>query len=117
VPDDAQEVRFRPSIDLPTGSSGLLTYHPNRTAVTLRTAAGSFSFAPKDLEAGEPILIPSLGFLVSKVGSHQSATGYVRQTAAKKLRTIASASGKCRAKSRARPGRAIHDEPAALSAP
>jgi len=88
VPDDAQEVRFRPSIDLPTGSSGLLTYHPNRTVVTLRTAAGSFSFAPKDLEAGEPILIPSLGFLVSKVGSHQSATGYVRQTAAKKLRTI-----------------------------
>ena len=66
VPDDAQEVRFRPSIDLPTGSSGLLTYHPNRTVVTLRTAAGSFSFAPRDLEAGEPILVPSLGFFVSK---------------------------------------------------
>ena len=32
------------SIDLPTGSSGLLTYHPNRTVVTLRTAGGSFSF-------------------------------------------------------------------------
>ena len=88
VPDDAQEVRFRPSIDLPTGSSGLLTYHPNRTVVTLRTAAGSFSFAPRDLEAGEPILVPSLGFFVSKAGRHQSATEYARQVVASKPRTI-----------------------------
>jgi hypothetical protein len=88
VPDDAQQVRFRPSIDLPTGSSGLLTYHPNRTLVTLRTAAGSFSFAPRDLEAGEPILIPSLGFFVSKAGSHRFAAEYARQLAANKPRTI-----------------------------
>ncbi len=88
VPDDAQEVRFRPSLDLPTGSSGLLTYHPNRTVVTVRTTAGSFSFAPKDLEAGEPILVPSLGFFVSKAGSHPSARGYARQIAAHKPGTI-----------------------------
>jgi hypothetical protein len=88
VADDVQEVVFRPSIDLPTGSSGLLTYHPNRTVVTLRAAAGSFSFAPKDLGTGEPILVPSLGYLVSKAGSLQSATGSARQIAANQPKTI-----------------------------
>jgi len=88
VPDDAQEVVFRPSIDLPTGSSGRLTYHPNRTVVTLRTTAGSFSLAPKDLEDGRPIFVPSLGFFVRKAGSRPSAADYVRQLAVNKLGTI-----------------------------
>ena len=61
----------------------MLAYHPNRTVVTLRTAGGSFSFAPRDLAAGEPVLVPSLGFFVSKAGSGQSAAEYARQTAAK----------------------------------
>ena len=87
VPDDTQEVRFRPSIDLPAGSSGLLTYHPNRTVVTVRTAGRTFSFAPKDLEAGQPILVPSLGFFVSKAGSQQSAASYARQIATQKRGT------------------------------
>lgn len=88
VPDDTQHVRFHPSIDLPTGSSGLLTYHPNRTIVTLRTTSASFSFAPKDLENGHPILIPSLGFFVSQAGTQPSASGYAQDRAANHERTI-----------------------------
>lgn len=88
MPDDAQEVRFRPSIDLPAGSSGLLTYHPNRTVVTVRTAAGTFSFAPKDLEAGEPILVPSLGFFVRRADTGPSAKECARHIAAGKAQTI-----------------------------
>ena len=87
VPDDAQEVVFHPSIDLPTGSTGRLTYHPNRTVVTLRTSAGSFSLAPKDLEDGGPILIPSLGFLIRKAGSHPSAAECIRQLSANQPKT------------------------------
>lgn len=88
VRDDAQEVRFRPSIDLPVGSDGRLTYHPNRTVVTLRTTAGNFSFSPKDLEGDEPILIPSLGFLIYRAGGRASAMDYVRRLSATKPGTI-----------------------------
>ncbi|HNQ87999.1 MAG TPA: hypothetical protein PKM73_05145 [Verrucomicrobiota bacterium] len=87
VANDAQEVRFKPAGDLPTGSNGLLTYHPNRTVVTVRTAGGTFSFAPRDLEAGEPVFVPSLGFCVSRGGSGQSATSLLRQWVDKKLAT------------------------------
>jgi hypothetical protein len=69
------------------GSNGRLTYHPNRTVVTLRTSAGNFSLAPKDLESGEPMLIPTLGFLVRKAGNHSSAAEYVRQLNTNPLRT------------------------------
>lgn len=79
VPDDTQEVRFRPSLDLPAGSNGRLAYHPNRTLVTLRTSTGNFSLSPKDLERGEPILVPSLGFLVYKAGRRPAAMDYLQE--------------------------------------
>ena len=88
VADDQQEIRFRPSVDLPAGSSGLLVYHPNRTVVTVRTVAGSFSFAPRDLESGDPILVPSLGFFIARAGTGQMADSYTQSLAAKRLRTI-----------------------------
>ena len=88
VADDAQEVRFQPAGDLPTGSNGLLTYHPNRTVVTVETASGTFSFAPRDLEAGEPIFVPRLGFCVTRGGSGPSARQSSRQLAGKELATI-----------------------------
>ncbi|MCL5099359.1 MAG: hypothetical protein M1608_17860 [Candidatus Omnitrophica bacterium] len=88
VANDAQEVKFKPGGDLPTGSTGLLTFHPNRTVVTVRTAAGNFSFAPRDLEAGEPLLVRSMGFFVTRCGSGLSGLPYQRQTAAKGLETI-----------------------------
>jgi hypothetical protein len=88
VRDDTQEVSFRPSVDLPAGSDGRLTYHPNRTVVTLRTSAGNVSFAPKDLERGEPILISGLGFVVYKAGSRAQAMEYVQQLGADQRKTI-----------------------------
>lgn len=88
VRDDTQEVTFRPSVDLPAGSNGRLSYHPNRTIVTLKTSAGNFSFAPKDLERGEPILIPGLGLLVYKTGSRAQAMDYVRQLDVRQRQTI-----------------------------
>lgn len=88
VADDTQEVGFRPSLDLPAGSSGRLAYHPNRTVVTLRTSAGSFSLSPKDLESGEPIVVPSLGFLVYRAGGRASAMDYLRQLRATQPKTI-----------------------------
>jgi hypothetical protein len=88
VADDAQEVKFQMNDSFPTGSNGLMTFHPNRTVVTVRTAGGSFSFAPKDLECGEPILVPSLGFFVAKSGSGQSPQQYAEQLAGKKLSTV-----------------------------
>ena len=88
VPEDTQEVVFRPSIDLPTGSTGRLTYHPNRTVVSVRSSAGSFSFAPKDLESGEPIMVPSLGFFVRKAGGHPSPVDYIQQLSTNQSKTI-----------------------------
>ncbi|MBL7223938.1 MAG: hypothetical protein ISS72_08795 [Candidatus Brocadiae bacterium] len=44
----------------------------NRTIVTVRTGAGSFSFLPADLEAG-PILASEYGFFVRATGTRQAA--------------------------------------------
>jgi hypothetical protein len=79
VADDHQEVRFRPSVDLPTGSNGSLTYHPNLTAVTVQTSKGAFTFAPQDLQSGEPILVPSLGFFVAPAGRGLTAGTWYQQ--------------------------------------
>lgn len=91
VANDTQNVRFhkvQAEDSFPNGTNGLMTYHPNRTVVTVRMAGGSFSFAPKDLDSGEPIFVPSLGFFVSKSGSGQTAEQYAKQLASKKLLTI-----------------------------
>ncbi|MBP7933680.1 MAG: hypothetical protein KA354_03430 [Phycisphaerae bacterium] len=87
VADDGQDLRFRPNIDLPTGSSGSLTYYPNRTVVTVRTAGGSFSFTPRDLAEGKPILVPSLGFYVARAGKAHSASEYMTQWQAQNPQT------------------------------
>ena len=44
----------------------------NRTILTVRTASGSFSFLPADLETG-PILAPEYGFFIRAVGRRQAA--------------------------------------------
>ena len=87
VANDAQDLKFRPNIDLPTGSTGLLTYHPNQTVVTIRTAGGTFSFGPRDLADGKPIFLPTLGFFVAKAGTGQSATQCMEQWQAQKPQT------------------------------
>lgn len=91
VADDGQEVRFH-KLDredsMPNGTNGAsISYRPDRTVVTVRTSGGSFSFAPKDLDSGEPIFVPSLGFFICKSNSGQSAAQFVRQLAEKKLLT------------------------------
>ncbi len=71
VADDTQEVRFTPATFLPVGGDGSLRFHPNRTVVTVRTAGGTFSFAPRDLEDG-PIIVPGAGFAVARTGDDAS---------------------------------------------
>jgi hypothetical protein len=86
--DDTQAVKFQPSADLPTGSNGSLVYHPNRTTVTVHTKGGSFTFAPRDLAAGKPILVPSLGFCVLPSGHGFSAETWRQQLASQKKQTL-----------------------------
>jgi len=91
VANDNQDVHFQklPREDsFPNGTTGVMTYHPNRTVVTVRTSNGSFSFAPKDLDSGEPIFVPSLGFFVRKSGTGQTVEQYVKQLADKKRLTV-----------------------------
>jgi hypothetical protein len=89
VADDAHEARFHklPREDsFPNGTNGRMTFHPNRTVVTVKTVGGSFSFAPKDLDSGEPIYVPSLGFRVVKSGSGQLGAKVHQPTVRKRVR-------------------------------
>jgi hypothetical protein len=64
------------------------TWWPNRTVVTVWTSSGSFSFVPRELESGEPIWVPSMGFYVAKAGSGEEGRQYAQQWAAKGAKTI-----------------------------
>lgn len=59
----------------------------SRTILTLWTGAGDVSFALPDLERG-PILVPSLGFFMTKAGSGITARQYQAQLAAKGAQTV-----------------------------
>ena len=55
--------------------------------LTVRTASGSFSFRPADLEDG-PILAPEYGFFVANAASNTTAAQFETELAAKGLKTI-----------------------------
>jgi len=57
-----------------------------RTVITIRTDNGIFSFAPADLEGGEPIYVPDYGFYIAKADSETTAEQYVKRI--KDLKTI-----------------------------
>ena len=59
----------------------------SRTVVTLWTAAGDFSFAPRDLESG-PILIPSLGVFITTAANGATPATFQAELAARGLRTV-----------------------------
>jgi hypothetical protein len=88
VKDDTQEVRFTPSPSLPVGNQGILRFHPNRTVVTVNGPSGSFSFAPKDLESRQPILVPGLGFSAALAGARTAARDTWRETMNRRQPTI-----------------------------
>ncbi len=50
-----------------------------RTVVTVRTNHGVFSFAPADLESGEPIYVPDYGFYITMADSDIAAEQYTKQ--------------------------------------
>jgi hypothetical protein len=58
-----------------------------RTVVTLWTAAGDFSFAPRHLESG-PILIPSLGVFITTAANGVTPATFQAELAARRLRTV-----------------------------
>ena len=59
----------------------------NRTIVTVRTQAGSFSFMPADLAVG-PILAPEYGFFVAKAGEPITAAAFRKRLEAQGGRTL-----------------------------
>ncbi|MEN6536624.1 MAG: hypothetical protein ABFD89_23410 [Bryobacteraceae bacterium] len=88
VADDEQTVRFKPDSDLPTGSTGTIVYHPNRTVISIATDVGSISFAPLDLDTDGPILVPSAGVFVSKAKTGTTASVFESQLRGKGLKTV-----------------------------
>ena len=90
VADDVQKVLFHKlqrEDSMPNGTNGEAQYRPNRTVVTVRTKGGSLSFAPKDLDSGEPIYVPSLGFFVCRSGKGQSAAQLTKRLGKQGLAT------------------------------
>jgi hypothetical protein len=53
----------------------------DRTSLTLRTKAGTFSFLPAEAIEDQPIDIPDFGFYIRKGGSNQDRASYLRQNA------------------------------------
>jgi hypothetical protein len=55
----------------------------DRTCLTLRTKAGTFTFLPAEAIEDQPIDIPDFGFYIRKVGSNQDRAAYLRQNASR----------------------------------
>ena len=60
---------------------------PEQTAITVWTKSGSFTFLPADTETG-PILTPEYGFFVAHTNSNTTARDFIKELAAKNLKTI-----------------------------
>ncbi len=106
VPDDAQEVRFHklPREDsFPNGTDGRMTFHPNRTAVTVKTAQGSFSLRRRILIPASRFTYPVLGSSPAKPAADSRGRDSVKPGWRRGPARFGNACARCR--SRASPAR------------
>lgn len=61
--------------------------HPRDSRITIWTKSGSFTFLPRDLDAG-PILAPEYGFFVSKAGSGKTARSFTAELSSTNVKSI-----------------------------
>lgn len=74
--------------DAVTHGNSQKTWYPNRTVITVWTSSGSFSFVPRELESGEPIWMPNMGFFVAKAGSGEEGRQFAKQWTEKHPKTV-----------------------------